>query len=80
MIAIRPDAENINGRYLFAYMRSKYFKQQVDTLNVGLTILHLEKMVFNKLIIPILLEVELQKPANLLTGKEETFFGQLLLI
>lgn len=53
MIAIRPDTERINGRYLFAYMRSKFFKHQVDTLNVGTTIPHLKKTIFSKLLIPI---------------------------
>jgi len=53
MVAIRPNETRIYGKYLFAYMRSRNFKYQVDSLNVGTTVPHLKKTVFSQLQIPI---------------------------
>jgi type I restriction enzyme S subunit len=65
MIAIRPDQSQVYSKYLFAAMRSKRFKYQVDSLNVGTTIPHLKKTVFSQLMIPI--------P----TREEQIFIGDL---
>ncbi|MFH2036446.1 MAG: restriction endonuclease subunit S [Candidatus Zixiibacteriota bacterium] len=52
MIAMRPDPKVMNNKYLFAYMRSRKFKWQVSSLNVGTTIPHLKKTNFAELLIP----------------------------
>jgi len=61
MVALRPNISKIYGKYLFAYLRSKYFKKQVDGLNVGTTIPHLKKTLFPKLLIPVPKSLEEQK-------------------
>jgi type I restriction enzyme S subunit len=53
MVALRPDETKIYNKYLFAYLRSPQFKNQVQGLNVGTTIPHLKKTLFDKLLIPI---------------------------
>ena len=53
MVAVRPDKSKIYGRFLFAFMRSKVFKHEVDSLNVGTTIPHLKKTYFPLLIVPL---------------------------
>ena len=58
MVALRSNPEKIYNRYLFAFLRSKNFKHQVDSLNVGTTIPHLKKSVFSELYIPIPLRNE----------------------
>jgi type I restriction enzyme S subunit len=65
MVAIRPDARKIYGRFLFAFMRSQVFKHEVDSLNVGTTIPHLKKTYFPLLVVPI-------PPRN-----EQEFIGDL---
>jgi len=52
MVAIRVN-EKIYNKFLFAYMRSDFFKNQVKGLNVGTTIPHLKKTNFQSLNIPI---------------------------
>lgn len=52
MVALRTN-EKVYNKYLFAYMRSHYFKYQVYGLNVGTTIPHLKKSNFKELKIPI---------------------------
>ncbi len=52
MVAIRVN-EKIYNKFLFAYMRSDFFKYQVKGLNVGTTIPHLKKTNFKSLNIPI---------------------------
>lgn len=52
MVAIRVN-EKVYNKYLFAYMRSHFFKYQVSGLNVGTTIPHLKKTNFKDLNIPI---------------------------
>lgn len=53
MVAIRADENEIDWRFLFAYLRSNSFKKQVLGLNVGTTIPHLKKTMFKQLQIPI---------------------------
>lgn len=53
MIAIRANEKKIYFKFLFAYLRSPFFKHQVDINNVGTTIPHLKKTWFSKLFIPI---------------------------
>lgn len=52
MIALRVN-EKVYNNYLFAYMRTEFFKYQVKSLNVGTTIPHLKKTNFKELKIPI---------------------------
>jgi type I restriction enzyme S subunit len=52
MVAIRVNSNLMYNKFLFAFMRSRYFKWQVYALNVGTTIPHLKKTYFNELIIP----------------------------
>jgi len=52
MIALRIDNNKLYNKFLFAYMRSRYFKWQVYSLNVGTTIPHLKKTNFSELLIP----------------------------
>ncbi|MFW9940373.1 MAG: restriction endonuclease subunit S [Candidatus Thorarchaeota archaeon] len=52
MVAIRINMKLMYNKFLFAYMRSRYFKWQVYSLNVGTTIPHLKKTYFKELIIP----------------------------
>lgn len=52
MVALRVN-DSVYNRYLFAYMRSEFFKYQVRSLNVGTTIPHLKKTNFKELKIPI---------------------------
>ena len=58
MVALRVNRDEIDWKYLFAYMRSPSFKKQVEGLNVGTTIPHLKKTVFNQLQIPVPTELE----------------------
>jgi type I restriction enzyme S subunit len=52
MVAVRiKDA--VYNKYIFAYLRSRYFKYQVNAHSVGTTIPHLKKSSFNSLLIPI---------------------------
>lgn len=53
MVALRANPNEIYWKFLFAYLRSGFFKKQVEGLNVGTTIPHLKKSVFNQLLIPI---------------------------
>jgi len=53
MVAVRANEKEVDSKFLFAYMRSKKFKNQVDGLNVGTTIPHLKKTLFSKLMIPL---------------------------
>lgn len=53
MVSVRPDVNKIYGKFLFAFMRSRRFKHEVDSLNVGTTIPHLKKTYFPMLKIPI---------------------------
>jgi len=53
MVAVRPNKSRIYGRFLFAFMRSKIFKHEVDSLNVGTTIPHLKKTYFPLLTVPL---------------------------
>jgi len=53
MVAVRPNKNKIYGRFLFAFMRSRIFKYEVDSLNVGTTIPHLKKTYFPLLIVPL---------------------------
>lgn len=53
MVALKVDEDKIDKFYLFAYMRSKFFKDQVDALVVGTTIPHLKKSDFNRIQIPL---------------------------
>jgi type I restriction enzyme S subunit len=57
MIALRVN-EKVYNNYLFAYMRTEFFKYQVRSLNVGTTIPHLKKTNFKelKILIPPLRE------------------------
>ena len=73
MIAIRTN-EKIYNKYLFAYMRSHYFKHQVRGLNVGTTIPHLKKTVFQEIKIPIPDNFDYQKIAG------DTYFSLSLKI
>jgi type I restriction enzyme S subunit len=52
MVALRINNEILYNKYLFAFMRSRFFKWQVYSLNVGTTIPHLKKTNFNELLIP----------------------------
>jgi len=53
MVAVRPNRDKIYGRFLFAFMRSRIFKHEVDSLNVGTTIPHLKKTYFPLLKVPL---------------------------
>lgn len=53
MVALRCNPSEIDWKYLFAYLRSTSFKKQVEGLNVGTTIPHLKKTIFDQLKIPI---------------------------
>ena len=53
MVAIRADEAKIYPKYLFAYMRSREFAEQVLSLHVGTLIPHLKKSHFNLLTIPV---------------------------
>ncbi len=65
MVALRPNIEVVDGKYLFAALRSQHFAEQVKAFSVGTTIPHLKKSDFPKLIIPI--------PSR----KEQEFIGNI---
>ena len=53
MVAIRADVRRVYPHYLFAFLRSSAFLQQVEATTVGTTIPHLKKGDFDKLDIPL---------------------------
>ncbi|MAG61232.1 restriction endonuclease [Candidatus Pacearchaeota archaeon] len=53
MIALRVKKEIIYNKYLFAFMRSHFFKYQVDGFNVGTTVPHLKKSVIGEILVPL---------------------------
>jgi restriction endonuclease S subunit len=53
MVAIRPNKELVDDKYLFALLRSTYFQKQVEAFHVGTLIPHLKKGDFKELIVPI---------------------------
>jgi type I restriction enzyme S subunit len=53
MVALRPNTQVVDGKYLLAALRSPHFAEQVEAFSVGTTIPHLKKSDFPKLIIPL---------------------------
>lgn len=53
MVALRPNEDAVDGKYLLAALRSQQTKEQVKAFSVGTTIPHLKKSDFPKLFIPI---------------------------
>jgi type I restriction enzyme, S subunit len=53
MVAIRADESKVDPTFLFAYLRSAAFLQQVNATTVGTTIPHLKKSDFGKLLVPL---------------------------
>lgn len=60
MVSLRPDPSRVYWKYLFAYMRSELFKEQVRSLHVGSLIPHFKKGDFHRVLVP-LPEMDIQR-------------------
>ena len=52
MVALRADSNKFDWKYLFAALRSRFVRSQIEALNVGTSIPHLKKTDFNRIVIP----------------------------
>lgn len=52
MVALRAAPKKFEWKYLFAALRSRFVRSQIEALNVGTSIPHLKKTDFKRIIIP----------------------------
>lgn len=53
MVAIRPNEKLVDGKYLFAILRTPFFQKQIQAFHVGTLIPHLKKTDFKELTVPL---------------------------
>lgn len=61
MVSIRADRKKVYPKYLFAVLRSVTIQQEIERLHVGSLIPHFKKGDFDRLAIPVIRSLELQK-------------------
>lgn len=65
MVAVRPDADRVYPRYLFAALRSKLVRNRVNDMHVGTMIPHFKKGDFHNLFIPLVDDGDQRKIGDL---------------
>jgi type I restriction enzyme, S subunit len=61
MVALRANQQIVTPKYLFAILRSQVVQQRIESLHVGSLIPHFKKGDFDKLLVPVCENRELQK-------------------